>query len=439
MSKKSNLPFFRFEGLKRADKPLFRRFYDFCAEHEVQEDEYYRFGYEAFGVILYKFSKWLMECLEEEGIENVFFFSRDGYIMRQSFLLLPGSEKFRSEYIYVSRRSLRVPLLWTGTESRHSIIFPTRYISIQDLLASVGLEPEEYRDIVTEHGLELSTIVKGEAIENDHRLRMLLDRIWGDIERRSKDEYEKTTAYIRRFSTGEGMAVVDIGWRGTMQKYLCMLLGSMNMATDVKGYYLTLNSDHLRDFKMRGFLGNVSEKNEGVDELRGYIGLIETLFLRTEGSTKCYKAGEHGEIVPELEEYEYFENGAFSWEARSVERLQTGALQFISDYIDSGSTFLDMFSDRMAFHNLHRIATMPKRSDIALFSGFRFYNNGTVSHLARNKTMRHYMFHIKEFRKDFYESRWRIGFMKGLFMIPLPYELFMGVIMRLIRRGEKRR
>jgi hypothetical protein len=187
---------------------------------------------------------------------------------------------------------------------------------------------------------------------------------------------------------------------------------------------------------MHGYYGNVDGNSDGCDKIRGYVGLIETLFLKTEGSTLCYETNNEGIIVPKLDEYEYMENGQLSWEAENVLEIQRGALQFITDYCNSKCNFLDSFSYELTFHNLESIANNPSMNDVKMFSDFRFFNNGTVSHLAKTKSLLFYIFHPRKLKKDFYESRWRIGFMKGLFKIWLPYQSIMNIIMKFVKKGN---
>ena len=74
--------------------------------------DYYNFGYHKLGPLLLGFSHWLNNKVREEGIEKIYFFSRDGFIMKQSFDLLFRNENIKTFYLEVSRRSLRVPILW---------------------------------------------------------------------------------------------------------------------------------------------------------------------------------------------------------------------------------------------------------------------------------------------------------------------------------------
>ena len=434
MNYDKSLPrFFRLTGI---NKP-YKEFKKFCLENEPKENEYFSLGYETFGIILYNYCRWLMKNLSREGIHQVLFFSRDGYIMKKAFEMIPGNEVFDRKYIYLSRRSLRVPTLWFSNISRFNAIFPTRFISIKDLFSSIGLDSREYAAVLSKNGLSEQTIIRGEEIENNKNIVNLLDEIWLDVEKESKDEYEIALEYLRSFELEERVACVDIGWRGTMQNYLNQLIQKSGMSVITKGYYITLNSDMLSGVDMRGYLMSVDNKSNGCDLLRGYVGLIETLFLKTEGSTKKYVRTKEGNVEPELEEYEYMECEEYSYEAKAVSDIQNGAIQFICDYVKSQKDFLDDFDDYLTFYNLNYFATNPSLKDVKMFADFRFYNNGTISYLARSKSIWYYLFHIKQLKEDFYGSRWRIGFMKNLFRVPIPYKVLIDLLMIYVKKSPQ--
>ena len=57
-----------------------------------------------------------------------------------------------------------------------------------------------------------------------------------------------------------------------------------------------------------------------------------------------------------------------------------------------------------------------------MFADFRFFDEGETLYLAKPKSVFYYIFHGGNLKRDFLSSRWKIGFMKRLFKISLPYE-----------------
>ena len=49
------------------------------------------------------------------------------------------------------------------------------------------------------------------------------------------------------------------------------------------------------------------------------------------------------------------------------------------------------------------------------------FRDGEILYLAKPKSILKYALKPKSLIKDFYNSRWKIGFMKRLLKVPLPY------------------
>ena len=111
---KKRIPFIRKKhSVYKEDEKFYSEFKKLCKSNYNEKDSvFFSFGYETFGIILYGFCKWLRDDLKKNKIKRIIFFSRDGYIIREAFNLIEGSDEFQTDYMYVSRRSLRVPLLW---------------------------------------------------------------------------------------------------------------------------------------------------------------------------------------------------------------------------------------------------------------------------------------------------------------------------------------
>lgn len=116
--------------------------------------------------------------------------------------------------------------------------------------------------------------------------------------------------------------------------------------------------------------------------------------------------------------YEYLENGKPTFEYRCVMDIQKGALEFIRRF---GNTDINISPD-ILYEGLADTGLRPKKYDISMFADFRFFDEGETQYLAKPKNIFFYLVHLKDFKRDFLSSRWKIGFMKRLLKIRLPYE-----------------
>lgn len=428
---RSGKQFIRSRYLEKGQEEFYKVFEDFIEQTEKKTgNPYYQFGYETFGIILYGFCKWMIRDLKKRNIRKVVFFSRDGYIMKKAFELMPEAKEFDVSYIYVSRRSLRVPQLWVNQEDRLRAMFPTKYISIGDLLTSVGLDPALYKQAAEREKLSLDTVIKDQDIEKDPRVKHFLEILWPDILENAHCEYDILKKYLKQFSFEERTAVVDIGWRGSMQYFLSKLLPEAGIDTKMTGYYITLSSSMIRGLDMHGYLTDVDAEGDGCDLLRGYVGLIEAMFMKDEGSVEKYRE-DNGKVVPVLYESEDEKSDDMISEMKKVSQIQRGALDCVTNLCRLKTLEKVSFSSEAAFTYLSNVGNHPAWKDIRLFGWFPFYNNGTVSRLADARPLFYYLIHPRKAKNDLYISRWRVGFLKKMCMLPLPYYRMFRILMKL--------
>ena len=387
------------------------------------ENEYYKFGYEKFGMFLWGYSKWLHTSILEAGIKNIYFFSRDGLIMKKAFDTLYSD--VNTYYIEVSRRALRVPILWMNYDFEHvlDMISPSKLISLTTIFDGVGLPIENYTKIIKEFGFNLTDTFDRSEICQNKKLIEMYNKLGPEIEKTSKKEYELLEKYINQNKLAGKFAIVDIGWSGGMQRYLSETLNKLGINHEIKGYYIGVadyfkrNKNVLQELDLNGYLFDFSHNENEVDKRKPFVGLFETLFLEQNGSVKNY-IEENNVVRGNRLPYEYIQDGKPTYELKCIQEIQRGALEFIKNFGDK-----DIYlSPELLFKGIEKTGLNPTRHDLKLFANFRFFDEGETQFLAKPKKNIWYLFHIKEFKEDFLKSRWKIGFMKRIFKINLPYE-----------------
>ena len=226
----------------------------------TSENQYYRFGYEKFGMFLWGYSKWLHESVTKSGIKKIYFFSRDGLIMKKAFDLL--FQDVETYYLEVSRRSLRVPILWMNYDLEHvlNMISPSKLVPLATLFDGVGLDINNYAELIEEYGFNLKTSFDRKQILKDQKLSAMYARLGADIEKVSKEEYELLVEYIKQNNLSGKFAIVDIGWSGGMQRYLSETLDMLKIDHSIKGYYIGVadyykrNIEVIPDLDLNGYL-----------------------------------------------------------------------------------------------------------------------------------------------------------------------------------------
>ncbi len=202
----------------------------------------YQWGYSLVGPLLVSFTNWLIRKSQEDGIERLYFLSREGKFIRQIYDQwsegLNGVPK--SEYLVLSRRTAGVAAITTLKdilEIAKTIFYPNTLEGYLYTRFGLTINDERWNEISRTFGLGRSSKMKVFDHKIDH-VQALLQAFEPEIMTRVKSERVAILSYL----TGKGLtrdgrqAVVDIGYGGSIQKYLNILLEQ-----NVHGYYMMTN------------------------------------------------------------------------------------------------------------------------------------------------------------------------------------------------------
>lgn len=375
---------------------------------------YDEFGYEKFGPFLYGFTEWLRKNLKKSGHSKVFFLSRDGYMMEKANEIFQTTDKMECEfeYIYFSRNSLRHALLWTAESYEDSFRYLTysKYIPFAEIVSYYGLEKEDIeknlawkdkwdQDIAFEH------------LRQDQEVKNLYETFSEEIKVRSREQYQLIIKYFDQICFfQDDVAIVDIGWHGTMQAYLEELVKVAGKSTKVTGYYVGIHADQRVSGPVRGYMyeDGLSRKRK---ELLCFFGVVEKFFQSQEGSAKGYQEIK-GKIVPTQEEYEYQDDADV---VKILQSLQSGALRYVKDEDQKKTGDADM---KKYEKPLLRFGKYPTLKETRLFR-FLYNTDGMKVYFLPQKPLMKYG--LKEFMHALSNSCWKTGFLKEAFKLPLPY------------------
>lgn len=400
----------------------------FLENHTSGDDQYYQFGFERLGPLLCGFSIWLARRLKDNHNQSAVFLSRDGYLLKTAYDLLGFNKIVPSFYFELSRRSLRVPLIRPEQGFEEIITelpLPSR-TNMRQVIDALGLEPDQYTDILQRFGFDLDSHIRRKDLVLDDHFNSVFEEIKNDIFSNACDEYESMIKYFSKKDYWENAGIVDIGWGGSIQKYLIQILASRELTGRVNGYYLGLTykahektSNSL--FKAQGYLfDRFNFPDDYKDMERPFVGLFETLFPEQKGSVKRYQTC--GDDVTAVRyPYEYEENGKFTWEAKAIQKVQKGAINYVKQLCKSPLLYIIGDDKKVAFSNLYQTGINPGMEDVRLFGDFAFFNNGTKIALASPEKTLEYALHPGKLKDDLFDSQWKVGFLKGVFKVPFPY------------------
>ena len=394
--------------------------------NHLPEDKnpYWKVGYEVLGPLLYAYTKWLIADLKDKSIQKVFFQSRDGFIMKKAFDMLCNLDniQIQSTYLYVSRQSLVFSSVssspkWSDV-CKYSIVYRAK--SVRELLHVFNLSPSQYEKIVLQHGLNMDGPIN--ILQKAELLEPFYESIKEDIIASSKKSYKAMLSYFEQNDFEGKVAIVDLDTTGGMFHAMKTVFSS-SKEMDIHGYYMTTLPliTYFDSSSMKGFLYQPGCCKKIWKKILPALILMETMFMISHGSVKNYEIGTDGVSFPALFPCEFLKSeGKLIDEVFMLEELHNGALSFIRNFHASVLSPILSSSPSVAIQNLIQLGTSPKNKDIRLFGKIRFYNIRT-SYLIEGGHITNYFFHPIRLFSDFQNSVWRIGFLKSLIKLPLPY------------------
>lgn len=220
-------PFWRGRALQQLMMPL--------EAENVKRSALYAEGYNFLSPLIGAFVQRIAERARELGVKKVYFLSREGWTFERVWneiapLLFPEGNLPETHYLYVSRMALAgASCAHQGlTRDNADIVFlPAGNRDFRDVCRIFGLQLEPLVAHLESHQLLPETTLSGqhEGYEPDNRLRfneLLEDEAFQDeVRSQVQGSSEALQRYLSTvgFFEHDDVALVDIGWLGTIQRF----------------------------------------------------------------------------------------------------------------------------------------------------------------------------------------------------------------------------
>lgn len=189
----------------------------------------------------------MYETAKRKDIKDLFFLSREGQFMKKlfdsyrDFALIDKSKRINTHYLKISRQaSLQIALKDLDVEDFGYLQKKYSNLSLDDFLIAVNCSEELRNQIISELNVEGKSTVEGfftssifEELKQNQTFKTYYDA-------HRLANYEAFKTYINSFNSDvehNGIALVDIGWGGTMQESIYKFFEHKIAVT---GYYLGL-------------------------------------------------------------------------------------------------------------------------------------------------------------------------------------------------------
>lgn len=317
----------------------------------------FKIGASIFGPLLWQYVNWIAQKVIEDDIDNLFFLSRDGYLVKNAYKICTGEDY---PYLYLSRLTIRRALMSIKN------IDPTIIIT-EDLeqipfwkIASTfipNFDPSILRGTPFEEKTpKLLNDSKREFIE-------LIQESYGEY---LQTQYDLFYQYLLDIGMIEckKIGLIDVGWNGSIQEGLQTILNSKMIPNKTFGYYVGIidkptNRARAHELDMKGFVFFLNRPKFGYE-------LYERFFTAPHGTVVGY-AAKQGEIIPLFNgdsrkptnywSYYEFERGVLSY----IENIK-----YKTKYFDCAVDLDDILQ------TVERMVKQPTYEEIGAITNFNF-------------------------------------------------------------------
>lgn len=361
-----------------------------------------RWGYITMSKIEYAFLKWLYEGLKVLQPQKVLFLTREGLFFKEGFEILGLDKEFDCKIFYASRRSMLCALANSDREFVINYIRAT-CCSVDELFKIFSLNKEYISSICEKYRIKDSSDSLG---------LLPFENIIGDIidfsEKHISVQFNLLKKYIIDLQLDGRVALVDIGWNGTMQLLMERMIKEIGINVELIGYYLgEFSGTPLKyDINKKGFLCNSCNPDK-VKEVTNGAYLFEQCFTPNIGSTIGYQEKE-GKITPILKEKDQDE---------IIREVQQGVVKALREI-----SFFDSECELIYEKNqLLQSISYPNRDYAEMLGNIKWKDVESYRFLAKPRKRMAYIFHPNQIFEDLRKSGWKSAFLLRLFYIPFPY------------------
>ena len=346
-------------------------------------------GIEVLTPLLLGFCGWLTGQHQKAPETRLVLLARDMSLTCRALQRLCPKEN--PAYLKVSRKSLCPALLLAKSDPGHALLLdalPRQVLRAEQIAAYCGFElTESIRQALPAGNFDLHGRPAQPATQ------MLLEQLCHLAEGEEGERIRQQAAWVRCYLEDEGMTrpgtlLVDIGSGGTTQRILETILNLPRARADV---YL--------------FEGKPAP-------LWYWMGqpLLEYLISEPCGPTIGYYAAADGHIHPCVAD------GAAS---PAIPALQNAVLDALADWRSTLAPWHPTPQEAIApFLSLVRHPSVGETRTLGDF----VLEDGVEFPLAKPRALGWYLAHPGRFGGDFSNSRWKVGFLKRLLGLPLPYD-----------------
>lgn len=242
------------------------------------------------GPLLWAFCAWLIDECRNKGVKKIFFCARDGKIMYDVYMKIKEIYSGpAAEYLLVSRRAVSVPTIEGFDDLKPIATIPFAKASIyMYMYERFGISKQTVMDKLDQvkSYLDDQQLLEVAGPENWDFLVPILRVYFNDILKNAKEERAAIIKYFRAIGAdADNVAFVDVGYSGTIQKYISKLLGSQTLGM----YMITRNNISVLEDNGNSTLGFLGDKLDPMHPFIAQSFFLEKLLAAKSPQLVCHK------------------------------------------------------------------------------------------------------------------------------------------------------
>jgi len=198
-------------------------------------------NYENYAFPLYLFCSRLYDECVNKGIKDLFFLSREGQFLKKLFEHFCRDKDIRinTHYLLVSRNSTFLASCGNLEDETFNKVFKERSrMSVKDFLITLSFDDETIGKITStmnNYDVRIEDFKDSQEFQNLKVNKVFVEK-YEECRNKQRELFKK---YLNSFNVDlerEGLNIVDVGWKGTMQDNIKTILENVS----VTGYYIGL-------------------------------------------------------------------------------------------------------------------------------------------------------------------------------------------------------
>lgn len=366
------------KGLVQNKISAFRGSWDALGSHALGDPGV--FGYCLLGPLHFSFAAWVLRKAIEDNVEEIYFLSRDGDIVKRCYDAISGgvADAPPSRYLYASRRAVQVASIETLDDILRVMETGFSAMPLRQMLEHrLGIEAGENWDpIARRSGIaNLDEEVSWKADAANLTTFLKHPEIVGAILQTARVERELLLRYYQQNGlVAEGdrkIAIVDIGHLGSLQAGLARLVPQ----SAVSGYYFATfkgvdqNIDQPGQTASGFYVDRLDRERSRHDYVRNTL-MFELIFLNDQDSFLNFK-DDAGDPIPV-----FLPSDGEGARRSLIKEAHSAAVQFCSDLVAilEPAHWLDAGLGPELANPFVRMIEAPGVPDCELMAGVFFEN-----------------------------------------------------------------